>query len=77
MHILFIGGLVRGAIPFVLFSSVSFTNTNKYLKNEGMVLKTTIIFVITFTSVVLNSLIPAFYRRKYKKLKEEYRKALC
>lgn len=25
MHVLFFGGLVRGAVPFVLFSSVSFS----------------------------------------------------
>lgn len=69
MHILFLGGIVRGAIPFVLFSSVSFGNNNRYVKNQGLVLKTTVIFVIIFTSVVLNTLIPIFYKKRAKKLK--------
>ena len=72
MHVLFLGGLVRGAIPFVLFSSVTFSETNRYVRNEGMVLKTTIISVIILTSVVLNSLIPLFYKRRIKTLKNEY-----
>jgi NhaP-type Na+/H+ or K+/H+ antiporter len=32
-HILFLSGLVRGAVPFVLFSSVSFTDDARYIKN--------------------------------------------
>ena len=74
MNILFLGGMVRGAIPFILFSSISFTNTNRYVKNQGMVLKTTVIFVIIFTSVILNSIIPIFYRKRARKLKNDYRK---
>lgn len=74
MHILFFGGLVRGAVPFVLFSSISFTDENDYIKNEGLVLKTTIIFIIIFTSIVLNSLIPIFYKHRYQRLREEYLK---
>jgi NhaP-type Na+/H+ or K+/H+ antiporter len=72
MHMLFFGGLVRGAVPFVLFSSVSFTKDSRYNKNEGIVLKTTIIFVIIFTSVVLNSLFPLIYKKRLKYLKKEY-----
>ena len=53
MHMLFIGGLVRGAVPFVLFSGVNF-NSNKYLRNEGLVLKTTIIFVIMIITTLLS-----------------------
>jgi hypothetical protein len=68
MHILFLGGLVRGAVPFVLFSSVSFYNDTKYAKNEGVVLKTTIIFVITFTSVILNSIIPIIAKKRLRKI---------
>lgn len=68
LHILFLSGLVRGAIPFVLFSSVAFTETSSYGKNEGIVLKTTIIFVIAFTSVILNSFIPHFCKRKLRKI---------
>lgn len=71
---LFFGGMVRGAIPFVLFSSVSFTNNNRYMKNQGLVLKSTIIIVIIVTSVVLNSLIPIFYKKRAKKLKAVYRR---
>jgi len=74
MHILFLGGIVRGAIPFVLFSSVSFSNNNKYVKNQGLVLKTTVIFVIIFTSVILNTIIPIFYKKRVKKLKAEYQR---
>lgn len=68
LHIIFLSGLVRGAVPFVLFSSVTFTEDSRYSKNEGIVLKTTIIFVITFTSVVINSIIPYFFKRRLKKL---------
>lgn len=74
MHILFFGGLVRGAVPFVLFSSVSFVDESAYIKNEGLVLKTTIIFIIIFTSLFLNSLIPCLYKRRYKALRREYMK---
>lgn len=74
MHVLFMGGLVRGAVPFVLFSSVSFTQDNRYVKNEGMVLKTTIIFIIIFTNVILNSIIPLIYKKVVvKRLKVAYR----
>jgi NhaP-type Na+/H+ or K+/H+ antiporter len=66
LHILFLSGMVRGAVPFVLFSSVNFPD--RYSKNEGIVLKTTIIFVIIFTSVILNSIIPYIYKRGLKKL---------
>ena len=65
---MFLSGLVRGSVPFVLFSSVSFTEDPRYNKNEGIVLKTTVIFVITFTSVVLNSLIPTIFKKRLKKL---------
>ena len=74
MNMLFIGGIVRGAIPFVLFSSVSFTNNSRYMKNQGLVLKSTIIIVIIVTSVVLNSIIPIFYKKRAKKLKAVYRR---
>jgi NhaP-type Na+/H+ or K+/H+ antiporter len=67
-HILFLSGLVRGAVPFVLFSSVAFTQDSRYSKNEGVVLKTTIIFIIIFTSVVLNSVIPFICKKKLKKI---------
>ena len=74
MHVLFFGGLVRGALPFILFSSVTFTDDSRYNKNEGIVLKTTIIFVIIFTSVVLNSLVPLLYKKRVKHLKREYKR---
>jgi len=73
LHILFLSGLVRGAVPFVLFSSVNFPNVDRYSKNEGIVLKTTIIFVIIFTSVILNSIIPYIYKRNLKKLTKQYK----
>ncbi len=76
MHILFLGGLVRGAVPFVLFSSVTFYNDTKYAKNEGVVLKTTIIFVITFTSVILNSIIPLITKKRLKKIVLDERQKL-
>lgn len=68
LHIVFVSGLVRGAVPFVLFSSVTFTEDSRYSKNEGIVLKTTIIFIITFTSVVINSIIPCFFKKRLRKL---------
>ena len=37
-------------------------------------LKTTIIFVIMFTSIVLNTLIPLVYKKKKVKLIGEHRK---
>lgn len=76
MHILFLGGLVRGAVPFVLFSSVTFYNDTKYAKNQGVVLKTTIIFVITFTSVILNSIIPLITKKRLKKIVLDERQKL-
>jgi NhaP-type Na+/H+ or K+/H+ antiporter len=75
-HILFLSGLVRGAVPFVLFSSVSFTEDSKYTKNEGLVLKTTIIFIIIFTSVILNSIIPFITKKRLKKLSQIQKRQL-
>jgi hypothetical protein len=39
------------------------------MKNEGIVLKTTIIFIIIFTSVIMNSVIPFIYKKRMKYLK--------
>jgi len=64
--------MVRGAVPFVLFSSVTFESKH-YSKNEGIVLKTTIIFVIIFTSVILNSIIPMIFKKQLKKLNAKYK----
>lgn len=66
--IIFLSGLVRGAVPFVLFSSVTFTQNSRYNKNEGIVLKTTIIFITTFTSVILNSIIPYIFKKRLHKI---------
>lgn len=74
MNILFMGGIVRGAVPFVLFSSVSFNSNNKYIKNQGIVIKTTIIFVITFTSVIFNTLIPLVFKKRVNYLRGEYKR---
>ena len=63
MHLLYLSGIVRGAFPFILFSSVNFAK-DRYSKNEGIILKTTIIFIIIFTSVIFNSLIPYIYKKK-------------
>ena len=67
---------MRGAVPFVLFSSVSFTEDSKYTKNEGLVLKTTIIFIIIFTSVILNSIIPFITKKRLKKLSQIQKRQL-
>lgn len=63
VFILIISGLVKGATPFALFSSVSLGGNTAYSKNEGMVLKTTVILVIIVTSIFLNSLIPKIYKK--------------
>lgn len=76
MHVIFLSGMVRGAVPFVLFTSVSFTDDDRYSKNEGIVLKTTIIFIIVFTNVILNSIIPTIYKKNLKKLNEQYKQRL-
>ncbi len=62
IFILIISGLVKGAAPFALFSSAKLGGNSEYSRNEGMVLKTTVISVIIITSIFLNSLIPKLYK---------------
>lgn len=71
MFILVISGLVKGATPFALFSGVSLGGDKSYSKNEGMVLKTTVILVIIITSIFLNSLIPRYIGRVYRSCRRE------
>ena len=68
VFILIVSGLVKGATPFALFTSVKLSSNSKYAKNEGMVLKTTIIIVIIATSVFLNSLIPKIFKKQLAKM---------
>lgn len=68
MIIIIISGLVKGATPFALFSSVKLGGNAAYSRNEGMVLKTTVILIIIFTSIFLNSLIPKLYKKPLDKL---------
>ena len=68
IFILIISGLVKGATPFALFSSVSLGGNSTYSKNEGMVLKTTVMLVVILTSVFLNSFIEKIYKGRLAKL---------
>jgi NhaP-type Na+/H+ or K+/H+ antiporter len=68
VFILIISGLVKGATPFALFSSVKLGGNSQYARNEGMVLKTTIIMIIIASSIFLNSLIPKIYKNSLEKL---------
>jgi len=64
--------LARGATPFALFTSVEFLDSgSSYAKNEGLVLKTTIIIVVLVCTVILNSLIPSMFKKPLKSLKNE------
>lgn len=75
--IIFIAGIARGATPFALFTSVEFLdNTSKYAKNEGLVLKTTIIIIVMLCTIFLNSIIPIIFKKPLKKLKNDSREYL-
>lgn len=64
LKVLFLSGLVRGATPFALFTSVEFKEgSTAYGRNEGLVLKTTIIIITMFSSIILNSIIPKLYAK--------------
>ena len=62
LKILFFSGLVKGATPFALFTSVEI-NEGEYGRNEGLVLKSTIIIIVILTSVFLNSFIAKIYHK--------------
>jgi hypothetical protein len=74
---IFVAGIARGATPFALFTSVEFLdNTSKYAKNEGLVLKTTIIILVMLCTIVLNSIIPTIFKKFLNKLKADAREYL-
>ena len=62
LKILFVSGLVKGATPFALFTSIE-QRGGDYGRNEGLILKSTIIIIVILTSVFLNSFIERIYRK--------------
>ena len=70
LKILFCSGLVKGATPFALFTSVEIHDKSDYSRNEGLIMKSTIIVIVMLTSVVLNSLLGRIYKKPLKNLND-------
>lgn len=68
LFIIFLGGIARGATPFAMFASVEL-GQSEYTKNEGLILKTTIIIVVMFCTIFLNSAIPKIFKKPLESLK--------
>ena len=69
MEIISIAGLVKGAVPFALISTISYTDSTN--KVNTMMLKSTIICIVFITSLFFNGLIPMFIKYNTKVMKEK------
>lgn len=69
---MFVTGLPKGATTFALFASVSlYSDHSEYAKNEGLVIKSTIIMVVILSCIFLNSLMELILKRHLKKINNE------
>lgn len=69
MEIIGIAGLVKGAVPFALISTISYTDSTNKVNTK--MLKSTIICIVFISSLFFNGLIPMFIKYNTKKMKEK------
>lgn len=68
LQILFAAGLVKGAVPFALTTSTALIETP--VKVTSLIIKSTVIIIVLFSSLVINGLLPAFIRNRLKMIKK-------
>lgn len=67
MEIIGIAGLVKGAVPFALITTISYTDSTNKVNTK--MLKSTIICIVFISSLFFNGLIPMFIKYNTKKMK--------
>jgi len=68
LQILFAAGLVKGAVPFALTTSIKLIETP--VKVTSLIIITTVIITVLFSSLVINGLLPTFIRNRLRMIKE-------
>ena len=67
LEIIFFSGFVKGGVPFALMLTIPFNNNN-LLSTTSMII--TMTYIVFFTSLFVNSLLPKIIRNRLKKIRE-------
>jgi len=67
LQILFAAGLVKGAVPFALTTSTVLIETP--VKVTSLIIKSTVIIIVLFSSLVINGILPTFIRNRLRMIK--------
>lgn len=68
LQMVFAAGLVKGAVPFALTTSTVLIETP--VKVTSLIVKSTVIIIVLFSTLVVNGLLPAFIRNRLKMIKK-------
>ena len=69
LQIIFVSGLVKGAVPFALTTSILITIQSNNISVTTLIIKSSIIMIVFSTSLILNMVIPMFVRNRLKVMK--------
>lgn len=68
LQILLAAGLVKGAVPFALTTSTALIE--QPVKVTSLIIKSTVIIIVLFSSLIINGLLPTFIRNRLRMIKK-------